>query len=255
MSSGYHSVVYGPVPSRRFGKSLGINPIPSPKDGCPKDCVYCETGTPDGEPVAGRVGKAPSAGVVVTSAARRIIELSKGGEKIASILVAGNNEPTMHPGLQEITENLRTLRDKWFPKADLCLLSETPDVETPDLAHSLSLYDKAAVRFEWGSGRLFTSMTKRTAEEYKALIELLTAAERFVVQAVFITTNSTQKEITSWIRKLEEIRPAEVQVLTVPASSKSPKPLAASKLEKIAATVTEKTGIPATAFASEKQTA
>jgi len=255
MSSGYHSVVYGPVSSRRFGKSLGINPVPSLKEGCPKDCVFCDTGTPDGEPVGGRAGKAPSAGVVVTSAARRIIELSKGGEKIASILVSGNNESTLHPGLQEITENLRILRDKWFPKADLCLLSEEPAAGAPDLAHTLSLYDKAAVRFEWGSARLFTSMTKRSAEDYKALLTLLGDTDRFVVQAVFVSSNATQKEITSWIKKLEELRPAEVQVLTVPASSKSPKPLASAKLEKIAETVTEKTGIPATAYSEEKQPA
>ena len=255
MSSGYHSVVYGPFSSRRFGKSLGINPIPSPKGDCPKGCLYCETGTPDGEPVAGRAGKAPSAGVVVTSAARRIIEMSKAGEKLASITVAGNNDPTLHPGLKEITENLRILRDKWFSKADLCLLSEKPAAGAPGLAHALSLYDKAAVRFEWGSGRTYSAMTGRTGEDYKALIELLGSMERFTVQAVFITANATEKEVVSWIRKIEEVRPSEIQVLTVPASKRSPKPLAPNRLENIAARVTEKTGIPATVFASQKQTA
>ena len=37
-----NSVVYGPVPSRRLGRSLGINNIP-PKV-CSYSCVYCQLG-------------------------------------------------------------------------------------------------------------------------------------------------------------------------------------------------------------------
>ena len=35
-------IAFGPVPSRRFGQSLGINNIP-PKS-CPYSCVYCQVG-------------------------------------------------------------------------------------------------------------------------------------------------------------------------------------------------------------------
>ena len=34
--------VYGPVPSRRLGRSLGVDPVP-PKT-CNQDCVYCQLG-------------------------------------------------------------------------------------------------------------------------------------------------------------------------------------------------------------------
>jgi wyosine [tRNA(Phe)-imidazoG37] synthetase (radical SAM superfamily) len=34
--------VYGPVPSRRLGKSLGIDPIPLKT--CNWNCVYCQLG-------------------------------------------------------------------------------------------------------------------------------------------------------------------------------------------------------------------
>jgi wyosine [tRNA(Phe)-imidazoG37] synthetase (radical SAM superfamily) len=36
-------IVFGPVPSRRFGKSLGINNIPYPKK-CSYSCIYCQIG-------------------------------------------------------------------------------------------------------------------------------------------------------------------------------------------------------------------
>ena len=34
--------VYGPVPSRRLGRSLGVNPIPT--KACNYSCVYCQLG-------------------------------------------------------------------------------------------------------------------------------------------------------------------------------------------------------------------
>jgi len=40
-ASGLHTV-FGPVPSRRFGRSLGVDVIP--KKLCSMDCVYCEVG-------------------------------------------------------------------------------------------------------------------------------------------------------------------------------------------------------------------
>ena len=151
---------------------------------------------------------------------------------------------------------MRDLRNKWFPKADLCLLSHEPGFEVPGLAHALTIYDKPVFEFSWGSGKTFTSMTGRPAADYKALIELCSGLEKLVVQAVFITANATEKEVTSWIRKIEEIQPREIHVMTVPAvRGKSPKPLAAKRLETIAERVGEKTGIATTVISGETQPA
>ncbi|NQE05966.1 hypothetical protein C5S32_08860 [ANME-1 cluster archaeon GoMg1] len=35
-------IVYGPVPSRRLGRSLGVSPIPFKT--CNYSCVYCQLG-------------------------------------------------------------------------------------------------------------------------------------------------------------------------------------------------------------------
>jgi len=37
--------VFGPYSSRRFGKSLGVNPLPPGSRLCNFDCIYCECGT------------------------------------------------------------------------------------------------------------------------------------------------------------------------------------------------------------------
>jgi len=251
----YHPVVFGPYKSRRFGQSLGINLAPSPREDCPKDCVYCE-GPDSTGPIINRVSQAPSAGVIVTSAARRIIEMSKGGDKLACITLAGNNEPTMHASLLEITENLRALRNKWFPKAKLCLMSDIPYQDTPDLVHALEIYDRPVLRFEWGSAKTFTAMTGRPGTELKSLVDFCAGLDRFVVQASFVQggpENASDREVKSWIRKLKEIDPTEVQVMTIPdpGRGKKPRPVSDSRLQAIAALVREQTEIPVTAYSAD----
>ena len=45
--------VYGPVPSWRLGKSLGVDPVSTPVRTCSFDCVYCQLG-PAIEPLTER---------------------------------------------------------------------------------------------------------------------------------------------------------------------------------------------------------
>ncbi|HPX86139.1 MAG TPA: radical SAM protein, partial [Candidatus Hydrogenedentes bacterium] len=42
MTSRKHSFIFGPVVSRRLGRSLGVDLIPAKT--CPYDCIYCEQG-------------------------------------------------------------------------------------------------------------------------------------------------------------------------------------------------------------------
>jgi wyosine [tRNA(Phe)-imidazoG37] synthetase (radical SAM superfamily) len=38
------SIVYGPVPSWRLGRSLGVDPVSTPSKTCSFDCIYCQLG-------------------------------------------------------------------------------------------------------------------------------------------------------------------------------------------------------------------
>ena len=47
----YPSPVFGPIHSRRLGKSLGVNLMPSDGKLCSFDCIYCECGYNKDNPV------------------------------------------------------------------------------------------------------------------------------------------------------------------------------------------------------------
>jgi len=250
--SSHHSIVFGPFQSLSLGTCLGINIAPARRSKETEGSVFDKNAPDAGEPIISMRRKMPTPGVIVTSAARRIIELSKAGEKYESLVVTGNFEPTDHPELPEVIENLRQLRDKWMGKSALCLVSRDLNPATPHLKHVLGMFDKPIVRFEWGTAKAFQTETRRPSSDLKALVDLLTGLDKLILQATFAdgkAASSTPAEIKNWIKKVGEIRPREVHLGS--PEGKGTKPLSAARLEKIAAELVETTGVPAHVFAAE----
>lgn len=92
--------IFGPVNSRRFGSSLGIDLSPALKQ-CNFDCLYCEL--------------APSA---TTDTQKNIVEVSTIiaelkehlNEKIDVITITANGEPTLYPHLDELIDEINKIK-------------------------------------------------------------------------------------------------------------------------------------------------
>ena len=125
-----------------------------------------------------RANRHPSQAVVVTTAARRLIELSKAGEKLAAVLVEGEKDPTTHPEFHEISHNLRELMNKWYPKAKLTLFAKQAELSKPDTRHALSFYDVPIVNLPGGTQKVAGKLWGGTIQEHKALVEDLPEGER-----------------------------------------------------------------------------
>ena len=98
-------LVFGPVPSRRLGRSLGLNNIP-PKS-CPYTCVYCQLGrtvTMQGER---RSFYDPAA--LFQAVRRKIDSLQAAGEAIDFLTFVPDGEPTLDLNLGQEIEFLRPL--------------------------------------------------------------------------------------------------------------------------------------------------
>ena len=207
---------------------------------------------PQSNLVVERGSQLPRASLVVTSAARKLIELSKAGEKLESIaLVGSDQDPTVHPNLREVTENLRALRDKWFPRAKLCLFTGSFDLAAYDLRQNLSMFDKLFQTFEWGTAKTFSALTGEKGPALATLVKHLRGFDHLAIQARFCqgsVDNSTASEIKSWIKKLAEVRPQEVHILpgVPPRSRKKVKPVTKARQKQIADELAEATGLPVT---------
>ena len=101
-----NAIVYGPVPSRRLGRSLGINNIP-PKI-CSYSCVYCQLGRTlrmEAEPRSFyRIAK------IAEQAKRKLEGARQKGEPIDYVTFVPDGEPTLDANLGEEIDVLKGLK-------------------------------------------------------------------------------------------------------------------------------------------------
>jgi hypothetical protein len=232
----------GPKKTERLGTALAV-----------------DLGSHDLALAVSRDNRMPRASVVVTTAARNMIRISKAGEKAEAIVVWGSHsDPTRHPDFREIAENLRDLRNKWFGKAKLCLISHDPQVDDADLRHVLGVFDKVFLRVEWGTAKTFAALTGRKSGEFATFLSHIGHLEHLIVTARFLKAgeidNSSDAEVKAWLKKIAELKPREVMVLNsaeAKIGGKKVKSATAKRLAEIVAEVTAKTGVPAAVHNSE----
>lgn len=96
--------VYGPIPSRRLGRSLGVSPIP--KKTCNYSCVYCQLG---------RTNKMTNERQEFFKLEDIIAEFKdylKHSDGFDVVTVVGEGEPTLYSRLGELVRTLKSLTTK-----------------------------------------------------------------------------------------------------------------------------------------------
>ncbi|MFP4058477.1 MAG: radical SAM protein [Candidatus Brocadiia bacterium] len=93
--------VFGPVPSRRLGNSLGVDLVPAKT--CPYDCVYCQLGRTTKQTMT-RQSHAPPDEVVA-----EVEQAVKAGERIDYITLSGSGEPTLSVDVGQVVRGIKAL--------------------------------------------------------------------------------------------------------------------------------------------------
>ena len=95
------ALLYGPVPSRRLGFSLGVDILPFKT--CSMDCVYCQLGSGPGTVVRRReyvpVGRGPGPDQ----------KRPRSGRRIDAVTFSGSGEPTLHSGIDRIIRGIKRM--------------------------------------------------------------------------------------------------------------------------------------------------
>ncbi|PXF61948.1 MAG: radical SAM protein [Candidatus Methanogaster sp.] len=96
--------LFGPVPSRRLGRSLGLDITPYKT--CTFDCIYCQLGRTTNKTVRRREYIAKDS---VLHELRDFLQ--EGEEDTDYITFAGSGEPTLHSGIGEMIDVIKTMTD------------------------------------------------------------------------------------------------------------------------------------------------
>lgn len=145
--SGSERYVYGPVPSRRLGWSLGVDLVPFKT--CDYNCVYCQLGTT--EKLTCKRSRFAKASDILAELERKL----HGIEKPDYITMSGSGEPTLNTELGRVIEGVRGLSD-----TPVAVLTNGSLLGLEDVASSCSTADLVVPSLDAGDERTFVQVNR-----------------------------------------------------------------------------------------------
>ena len=231
----FEEIIFGPVKSRRFGVSLGINLLPINSKFCNFDCVYCECGwTKNPSKVKDIL---PSSKTIINKLIEKINLWSDQSYHIDSITFAGNGEPTLHPNFEEIVKDTLLTRDILLPDANVVVLTNSTMLHKSSVVDVLKKVDSCMFKLDAGTESMFKKVNQPLGGI--TLQQTIDRIKSFpsppIIQSMFVRgevdgqmiDNTTPNEVAKWIGKIVEIKPEQVIIYTID------RPTAQAGLEKV----------------------
>ena len=210
--------VFGPIFSRRLGSSLGINLLPEKGKICNFDCIYCECGwNKDGR----NDTVLPTAEKVRGDLERMLKKLVAEGTPVDSITFSGDGEPTLNPDFVQIIDDTLRLRNEYYPKAKVSVLSNATRVHIPEIFNALRKVDNPIMKIDAPTNELVERINKPApGYDVKRVVEALKAFEGdFVLQTCMLRSDdydSSRPEVIEGLLDIVRLlRPREWMVYTI----------------------------------------
>jgi len=247
-------LLYGPVQSRRYGPSLGINLMPCRSKLCSFNCVYCHFGSTRRctRDLSRYAAELPTVDAVV-----RAVDIALQSPMPLNLLTfSGNGEPTLHPQFPEIAEAIVELRNRRRPQVKVALLSNSTGLYREEVRRVLPKIDLPVLKLDAGRESTFYAINRPSFEiEFSQIIENLKQCENIILQTVFVDgslSNVLPAELEAYFAQVTAIEPREVHLYSIdrPVPEAHLLRVPPSQLQDIATIGTRTTGVPMKAFAA-----
>ena len=218
----FHSVIFGPIQSRRLGTSLGVNLLPNDNKLCNFNCIYCECGwnTPGIKP------RFNSKETVHEALHDTLVRMAGEGKTLDVITFAGNGEPTMHPDFEAIIDDTIRLRDAFMPMAKISVLSNATMLGKESVYRALSKVDNNILKLDSAfdeTVRLIDGPNNPNYTVAGTVENIRKFNGKFILQTMFlrgtfdgrIVDNTTEKEVSAWLEIVEDLHPEKVMIYTI----------------------------------------
>lgn len=201
--------VFGPIPSRRLGRSLGIDLVPGKT--CSYDCIYCQLGRTEKKTVSRR------AFVPMTDILMEVEERLAAGAKADYLTLSGSGEPTLHADCGDIIRTLKTLTH-----TPIAVLTNASLLWDPAVRDELMAADLVVPSLDSGDSKTFTRINRpHRSLAFDTVVEGLVAFSReFTGQLwleVFLLAgiNDSEEQVRRIAAVAERIRTDRIQINTV----------------------------------------
>lgn len=223
----FHSTVFGPIHSRRLGVSLGINLMPDDGKVCSFDCLYCEAGfNSQGKGTTGL----PVRKKVKQDLESKLKEMSAANKTLNVITFSGNGEPTLHPEFPDIVADVMDLRNKYYPKAKVSVLTNSTRIFDNEVAEALKKVDNNILKLDSAIDSTMRLIDRPQSKEFtveKVVDGLKQFAGTGIIQTMILRgehngmriDNTTDEEINALIAAYKKIQPKEVMIYSLDRST------------------------------------
>jgi wyosine [tRNA(Phe)-imidazoG37] synthetase (radical SAM superfamily) len=202
--------VFGPVPSRRLGFSLGVDILPYKT--CSFDCIYCELGPTTCRTIA--LTEPVSIKDVLSEVDAC---LASPRQRIDWLTISGSGEPTLHPELGTL---IRAIKKKYA--LPLALITNGSLFFDPAVVERVKEADLIIPSLDTVDPEAFQVINRphpelRIASIVEGLIRLgRLASPRIWLEVLFLRgINDQPAQIEALCRAIEKINPEKVQINTV----------------------------------------
>lgn len=210
-------ILYGPVDSRRYGKSLGINLMPVKDKLCSFNCVYCHYGatvrtTLDMGPYQAELPGVEDVAAVLEETLQSSLELDL-------ITFSGNGEPTLHPQFARMVNMVVELRAKYRPNAKVALLSNSTGLMIDGVREAMGKIDLPVLKLDAGNKKTFRAINRpANGISFDDIVEQLSSLSDIYIQTVLIggkPSNTTESELSDYIEAINGICPREIHIYSI----------------------------------------
>ncbi len=142
------NIIFGPIHSRRFGKSLGVDLSPSKKQ-CNFDCLYCEL-----DPAVTMM--AYDDVLSVEEIVWAIKTALREHKDIDVLTITANGEPTMYPYLSELMEEINHFKGE----TKTLILSNAGLIHKPKVQEALLKFDEVKLSLDCASAKCLKKLDR-----------------------------------------------------------------------------------------------
>ena len=201
--------VFGPVPSRRLGQSLGIDPVPLKT--CNWNCVYCQLGR--SLPLTNKRREYfPRQDILAE--VEQALAAHKPGE-IDWVTFVGSGETTLHASIGWLIRQVKLLT-----QLPVAVITNGSLLYQPGMRRELSLADAVLPSLDAGNPRLYRKINRPHPEvNFKRLVEGLAAFRKEYPGKLWIEVmlvqglNDNEAALGEIAAILKNIQPDEVHIL------------------------------------------
>jgi len=204
------SIIFGPIDSRRFGRSLGVDLSPNVKQ-CNFDCLYCEL-------KSAKVVDKQSSVVLVSEVINEIKKATNKYRDIDVLTLTANGEPTLYPYLDELIDEINKI------KGDIktLILSNASTINDKKIQKALLKLDSVKLSLDCATKRCFKKLDRASKaidldDIKQGMLEFKKEFSRdLLIEVLFVEgINDNTQEVEEINNFLLKLKPTRVDISTI----------------------------------------